>query len=272
MIIVNSFSTGQTSAFMSEKLKIWYPTATIITATANTGQEAIESIKYGSEVDEYLGLKAAVVEAVVHSEHNKGTTHKLATWGTAYFGFDIWEAVIRKFGIFNISYLHCTREMKERPIRSYLRSLGLRPRDYKIAVGIRADEADRVKKRNPQFIYPLMDRGITREDVVAGVDSWPFKLSIPARAGNCRYCVKKSIRKLLINFGESPLDLDSLDSMEVLYGMVKQKINQPRALFREKTSALQLKERIEVLGAPDPRFDQSEPETGCVEHCLPFVG
>lgn len=271
-IIVNSFSTGNTSAFMSEQLKIWYPKAKILTVTANTGQEDKESIAFGLNVDEYLDLEAAVVEAVVHPEHNKGTTHKQVTWLTAYYGFDIWAAVIRKFGIFNIQYLHCTREMKERPIRSYLRSLGLRPRDYKIAVGIRADEAERVSVRNPQFIYPLLDRGITREDVLAGVADWPFKLNIPARAGNCRFCVKKSLRKLLINAGESPEDVDALDSMEALYGSVKQKIAERRVFFREKTTAIDLKERIAALGAPDPRFDTSEPETGCAEHCLPFVG
>lgn len=270
MLIINSFSMGKTSAFMSKMLPIWYPGAQILTVTANTGKEARQSVQFGKNVDRLLSLDAKVVEAVVHPEHRKGTTHKLVTWDTAYFGFDIWEAVIRKFGIFNIQFLHCTREMKERPIRSYLRSLGLSPKDYKIAVGIRADEADRVAKSSKQFIYPLLEHGIMKEDVEDEVSDWPFKLDIPAREGNCYACPKKSLKKIMLNMQENPEEFAEIERLES-YGMVKQKIEGPRRFFRENKSVQDLKQLLAVTGPVDPRIDQTEQETGCAQACMPFA-
>lgn len=265
---------GKTSAFMSKYLREWYPSAEILTVTANTGQEDPRSIQFGKNVDRYLGLNVKLVEAVVHPEHNAGTTHRLVTWDGAYYGFDIWESVVRKFGIFNPGkFLHCTREMKARPIRSYLRSLGLRPWEYSIAVGIRYDEDQRIDvSPDHNFIYPLFRNRITKQDVEDEVSDWPFSLDIPARKGNCLACPKKSPKKTLLNLQESPSVFAEVERLEREYGMVKQKIDEPRHFFRGKKTVSDLRAELSVIGPIDPRIDQTEQETGCAEQCTPFAG
>lgn len=96
MRILNSFSMGRSSALMSARLRDLYPSAEIVTVTANTGQESPLSLVFGRRVTEHLGLQTALVEAVVDPRPNVGTTHKLTSWGEAYFGDDIFESVIAK--------------------------------------------------------------------------------------------------------------------------------------------------------------------------------
>jgi hypothetical protein len=67
-------------------------------------------------------------------------------------------------------------------------------------VGIRADEADRmsVTMREKRLIYPLVKDFIRKEDVLAECAKWPFDLRLHGEHyGNCTWCWKKSLRKLL---------------------------------------------------------------------------
>lgn len=270
---------GRSSAVLSKMLPELYPNAEIVTVTANTGQEMPESVVFGKRVDEYFRLNAVLVEAVVH-EGRRGTTHKTVTWDTAYFGDAIFESVIRKYGIPNKNFPHCTRELKDRPITSYLRSIGWKAGSYKIALGIRADELARLpailggkkEKADPRFIYPLAEAGITAEDVDAFWDEMPFALDLKPRYGNCRTCWKKSEKKLLLNMQEHPEWFDFNERMEANYGFSGAgTTDEPRVFFRGKTSTGQLRAKLKVLGHIPDRMDSSEPETGCAEACYPFA-
>lgn len=278
--ILNSFSMGRSSALLSKMLPGLYPGAEIVTVTANTGQERPESLAFGKAVDEHLGLNATLVEAVVHPELRKGTTHRVVTWDSAYCGDAIFESMIAKYGIPNMNFPHCTRELKDRPITSYLRSIGWKTGTYKIALGIRADEPDRVpaalggkkKRHDPRFLYPLWEAGITSEDVDAFWDEMPFSLKLKPRHGNCQTCWKKSEKKLLLNMQEHPEWFNFNERMEARYGFTGAgTTDEPRVFFRGKKSTEMLRRRLKVLGPIHDKADSSEPETGCAEACYPFA-
>lgn len=80
------------------------------------------------------------------------------------------------------------------------RSMGWKKGSYWTAIGIRFDEMDRMSESRieKQFVYPLVDAGWTKEDVKTECAKWPFDLDLKGEHyGNCTWCFKKSLRKLL---------------------------------------------------------------------------
>lgn len=280
MRILNSFSMGRSSGLQSFMLKTLYPKDDVVSVTANTGQEHPLSIAFGRAVDEVFGIHATLVEAVVDARDREGTTHKVVTWDTAYFGDAIFESVIAKYGIPNVNFPHCTRELKDRPITSYLRSIGWKAGTYVTALGMRADEPARLparlggkKKDNPRFIYPLAEAGVTLDDVLSFWREQPFDLGLTeARHGNCLTCWKKSEKKLLLNMQEHPEWFDFNERMESRYPAAGPGAeDRPRVFFRGAQSTALLRRKLRLLNGIDGRADSSEPETGCAESCLPFA-
>ena len=125
--------------------------------------------------------------------------------------------MIEKYGIPNNQYPHCTRELKQQPITSYLRSIGWDAGSYNTAIGIRADEIDRISPKSVReigAIYPLIDLGVCKEDVLAWELTQPVRLGIPEHWGNCVTCWKKSFRKLATLAREVPGAYDFFADME----------------------------------------------------------
>ncbi|NJS14050.1 MAG: hypothetical protein HC788_04840, partial [Sphingopyxis sp.] len=146
------------------------------------------------------------VEANVHSVKGQGTTHKVVTYETAARSGEPFEQAIQKFGIPNKAYPSCNRELKLRPIYSYIRELGWKKGTYQTAIGIRADEIDRMSSyaKEEHIIYPLVKLGVTKADVLAFWKSQSFDLNLPEHRGNCLTCWKKSDRKLMTLALEDP--------------------------------------------------------------------
>jgi hypothetical protein len=134
--------------------------------------------------------------------------------------------------------LHCTRDTKELPIKDYLKSvLGWKWGEFWIAIGIRADEMDRVSQNREKlkFVYPLVDAGWAKEDVKQECASWPFDLDLKGEHyGNCTWCWKKSLRKHLTLAKESPEVFDFPRRMEKKYSNITapNDPNSSRQMFR----------------------------------------
>jgi hypothetical protein len=102
----------------------------------------------------------------------------------------------------------CTIELKIKPARRYLRSLGLMK--YENLIGFRADEPQRVKnavQRWKQVVttYPLYEKGINKAMVNAYWETKPYNLEIPSILGNCTLCFMKgqnAIMAILRDFPE----------------------------------------------------------------------
>lgn len=199
-----SISAGYSSVMMALKLREWYPDHHIIYGMANTSKERKESLDFMNECDQYFDLKMSWIEAIFN-KHGEGVDFKIVDFKDLKVNGEIFEQGIKKLGIPSKINAWCNRDMKIVPLKKFADSVfGLN--NYSIAVGLRGDEMDRVKKAyftNNTF-YPLLDHGISKRDRNKFWDDQPIKIKIPAYKGNCDMCFKKSNRKLMTIISEEP--------------------------------------------------------------------
>jgi len=223
--LVISFSGGETSALMTRLLLTkWrdrFNEAVVL--FANTGQENEQTLEFVDQCDKVFGFNTVWLEADVNPEPGKGTGHRVVSFETASRAGEPFEAMIKKFGIPNSKFFGCTRELKKRPIDSYVRGLGWGVKARHVAVGIRADESGRRSPRAEadRLIYPLLDWApTTKPQVNSFWQKQPFRLNLAGYQGNCRTCWKKSFRKLLTVMDDDPAAFDFFERMECNYGLV----------------------------------------------------
>tara|TARA_Y100000992_G_scaffold264946_1_gene202006 strand:+ start:1075 stop:1992 length:918 start_codon:yes stop_codon:yes gene_type:complete len=219
--LVISFSGGRTSGYLTKRLleqkKKWKD---IIVIFANTGQEHEKTLEFINNCDKYFGFNTVWLEAVPHPGEKKGSTAKIVNFKTASRDGKPFERVIEKYGIPWSKAGHCTRELKENPIKNYLKERGLDKSNRVMAIGIRADEAHRQIKTAElnNFIYPLVEWGVDKEDVLDWWEDQDFDLEIPEHMGNCVWCWKKSYKKLATVMKEKPEAFAFPERMEKIHG------------------------------------------------------
>ena len=158
-----SFSGGESSAFMVDWMeRNKKPDDEILYAIANTSKEREETLEFANKVDKYFGLNLVWIEAKFHGIRGVGTTYKIVDFESAKRNGEVFEEMIREYGIPNQKYPHCTRELKTTPLQKLAKDiLG---DDYITVIGIRADEIDRVKSdwRELNYYYPLVHNEIVK--------------------------------------------------------------------------------------------------------------
>ena len=217
-----SFSGGRTSAFMTYKLlQMWR--GRVVVTFANTGCEHESTLKFVDDCDKRLGFNVVWLEADVSPEPGVGVKHRIVSYETASRRGEPFEAFIRKYGIPNQTTPQCTTKLKQLPMESYNKSIGrLRGKsiNYYTAIGIRADEADRMaaSAARERLIYPMIGWGTTKQDVLDFWSEMPFDLELEHEAlGNCTWCWKKSFRKLYWLANEHPDVFEFPRKMEEMY-------------------------------------------------------
>jgi hypothetical protein len=242
-----SFSGGKTSAYMTKMLLDYFrkhePWREILVTFANTGQEHEETLKFVDRCDREWGFNVVWLEAAVNHGARKATGHRIVNFETASRSGEPFEEVIKKYGIPNKSYNHCTRETKLQPMISYHESMGWKHGEYSVAIGIRADEQDRVslKTMSKGGFYPCIDAGVTKEDVRLWWSQQDFNLNIPEHLSNCTWCWKKSLRKLMTLTQTHPeiFEFPRRMEREHAFGGGPRRdggIKEPRIFFRESNS------------------------------------
>jgi len=166
--ILVSFSGGRTSAYMGWWLK-YHTDHELKFVFMNTGCEHPATLEFLNECDRRWNLDLIWLEAVVNHEgkgHGFGTRHKVVDFKTAARDGAPMEDTIKKYGIPNPAFPHCTRETKLHPFKSYVRDNDLN--DWATAIGIRSDEFDRANPKHKELniIYPLLTMNPTNEDSV----------------------------------------------------------------------------------------------------------
>jgi hypothetical protein len=218
-----AFSGGRSSAVMTKLcLDKWRGKREIVVLFANTGLEHPATLNFVRDCDINWGFNVVWLEAVVHSEDGIGNTHKIVTYETASRNGEPFAATIAKYGIPNATSPKCTDNLKLAPMASYVRSLDWGK--YETAIGIRADEIDRMSSRQhkQRLIYPLIDANITKSQVNAIMAKQSWDLKLPGdHYGNCVACWKKSDRKLLTVAAGSPQSFAFFSEMESKYGAVR---------------------------------------------------
>lgn len=218
-----SFSGGETSAYLAK----WLidnkgDVYNMVFVFANTGDEEEETLKFIDLCSKKWSINIVWVEAVVHHNERTASTHKVVNFKTASRNREPFKDVIKKYGIPNQNFLHCNREMKLNPIKSYVKSLGWK--DYKTAIGIRVDEFDRINKNRKELglIYPFIsDKPTTKQEVSYWWSKQDFRLKLKSYNTNCRTCWKKSDKVLAQIYKDNPNYFDFNKEMEDKYGKDK---------------------------------------------------
>lgn len=203
-----SFSGGRTSAYMTKLLldHVDRNLTEVVVVFANTGKESKETYDFIRQCDKKFGFGTIWVESVINPLRGKGTRAKVVDYHTADRTGRVFENMIRKYGIPNIAFKHCTRELKIKPIRSYaIHQLGWK--NFYTAIGIRTDEAARMSssREKMKIIYPLISMYPSdRYDVNKFWMNQSFDLQLKSYEGNCDFCLEKSDRKLITLCKETP--------------------------------------------------------------------
>jgi hypothetical protein len=214
-----SFSGGETSAFMAQWLwKFKQDEYEMIFVFANTGQENEETLQFVKRCSDYFGFPVFWVEAKVYHNERRSTGFSITDFHNADREGKVFEEVIKKYGIPNMATPHCTRELKQNPIKAYAKSIGWK--NYYLAIGIRSDEIDRMnaKWKENRFYYPLIsERPMNKAKINFFWKQQPFRLELKGYQGNCLTCWKKGDNKLYQIAKENEGAFNFFGKMELRY-------------------------------------------------------
>lgn len=219
--IVVAFSGGRTSAFMCWWLKTYMGHLyNFVFVYANTGLEHEKTLEFVDKVDKFLELDLIWVEADVKNGDN--ASYKIVDFITACRDNRLFKEMSAIYGIPNSVYMHCTRELKNRPMRKYANDII--GKKHRIALGIRYDEMKKRLKVREDAIYPLATIGkFSKEEILDWWNKQPFDLEVAEHLGNCKACFKKSDKKLQMVAQDMPQALDEMDELEKQFKYIKTK-------------------------------------------------
>lgn len=281
-------SGGETSAYMAFKIQGMINTRfldqrfNIKYVFANTGQENEETLVFLKELDEEFGFNIVWLESVTHHDKRKSCTHKIVDFESASRDGEPFEEMCKKYGVPNKHFMHCTRELKNNPIKSYLKSIGWgSTKDYIRMIGIRMDEIDRISPTYQEngLYYPLITDFPTNKMYINEYwDEQSFRLNLKQYQGNCKWCYKKTLRKHLTIITENPEWYDFPKMLEEKYSHIKpKKGTTERRMFRGERKVEDLfKLSLEPFTpfhdeARVYRDELDRPGAGCTEECEPFA-
>lgn len=217
--ILATVSGGKTSAFMALFLKERYPNRKIVFVFANTSKENEETLIFLDKLDKHFNLNIVWLEAVINPVKGKGTRHKIIDFNSAKRKGELFERLLKKYGLPSKLYRHCTRELKEAPIHNYAKQIF--GKDYITAVGFRADEPHRLKEKKGEF-YPLAEIYTTEKFINDWWEKQPFNLELNKHEGNCDFCFLKSKKKRVLLVKEGKVNVDWWREMEENYSSERQ--------------------------------------------------
>jgi len=274
-----SFSGGRTSAYMTKRiLELYSDTYEIHVLFANTGQEHEKTLDFINNCDKHWGFGTVWLEAKVHYGERKASTHQVVDYQTCNRIGKPYHDVCKKYGLPSHAYLHCTRELKENPIKSYRKEHGIN--DCMFALGMRVDEMRRVKPvdKRGEIVYPLVDWfPTTKPEILEWFQKQPFDLEIPDYLGNCKWCFKKTFSKLIKIVKEHPDYFDFPRELEDDFEMIgSEKFEgNPRKLFRgfrntDDIFKMALDKEQYELDFKEIIIDDAK-ASDCAESCEPFA-
>lgn len=287
--ILIAFSGGETSAYMLQHIISNYNNHNIKVVFANTGEENEETLEFVNNCSKHFNVEIIWLEY-------KYLSFKQVTFETAYRSHNIDEInnkwknhpfrkMIEKFGIQNQFNWTCTSQMKKFVINRYAKSIGWGKHDFTKAIGIRADEIDRIG----EYWYPLVSLGVTKQMINNYWSKMPFRLGLKGYEGNCKVCFKKSIRKLVTICRENPEKFDFFKQMEYEYSdfisPTRKTISGKQYFFRGNKSVqdiFELSKDLSIKNALDDSVEinyqrnmfemlnELDQSNGCEESCEVF--
>lgn len=206
-----SFSGGRTSAYMLHQIleaNNGLPGNTVV-CFQNTGREMPETLDFVQECSERWSVPIVWLEYDITSEGKN--YFKVVSHNQASRNGEPFDKLINKYGRLPSARMRfCTGVLKIQTGQKYFKSLGWEK--WYNAIGIRADEANRIKqdpKSKVTNLHPLADANKSKFDVAAFWKSQPFDLRLPlingkTIKGNCDFCFLKSEASLAMMMKEHP--------------------------------------------------------------------
>jgi len=234
-----SFSGGRTSAYMLHQIAEsngGIPDRAKV-VFANTGREMPETLDFVQEVSDRWGIPVVWVEDAPRG--GDGIFQVVSHNSASRNGEPFADLIRRKKAVPNQDQRFCTENLKILPARRYLMSLGWK--EWTNAIGIRADEARRVKASPDKRVtrwFPLHDAGVSKADVLNFWARQPFDLRVREGMGNCDGCFLKSEAQLAALAREYPDNHAWWERMEAQAG----------ARFRKEYSRKELRQYVERQG------------------------
>lgn len=193
-----SFSGGRSSGMMLCKIVEAHGGKLpddVVVCFANTGKEREETLRFVQRIGKHLGIYVHWVEF-----------DPLNVWRESAFsvaarrGEPFQQLNERKQFLPNPIARICTQNLKVIPMRRLMEKLGFE--EWRNVAGIRADEPHRVARLRGRsdcdFVMPLADAGITKDNVAIFWHTMPFDLGLPSDGySNCDLCYLKGVNKLL---------------------------------------------------------------------------
>jgi 3'-phosphoadenosine 5'-phosphosulfate sulfotransferase (PAPS reductase)/FAD synthetase len=213
-----SFSGGRSSAMMAKIMIDNYSKDELIFTFANTGKEMPETLDFVNACDLAWNLN------IVWIEFCPDEKFKVVNYETASRDGKPFEQLIEKRNYLpNRVTRFCTSDLKIKPMSKYLQSLGFK--EWDAAVGIRKDEPNRyykmknkAKKDRWEYLFPLWDFNITKQDVLNFWKQQDFDLNIHSEHGNCDFCFLKGLKKKVAQAHLMPERLQWWINMEAKIG------------------------------------------------------
>ena len=255
--ILITVSGGRTSGYMAIRLwKKYKHMFDMRFVFANSSQEHEKTLEFVHNIEKKFGLPIIWIEAKVDPVKGKGTTYTITNFKKAKRKGEVFEEVIKKYGLPSMVHLHCTRELKINPMLKLCKDLGCEEQ----ALGIRVDELNRYNPRKG-FIHPLIEMfPCDKKKILKWWKKQKFDLEIPEHLGNCTWCYKKSDTKLNKLVAEHPEVFDFPLKMEDKYKNAGSG-DGDRKIFRGKRTA------GEVLAG----VQAGETKDSCAEECGSYI-
>ena len=288
--LVISLSGGRSSMYMARQLQLLCGDIfEMVFIFANTGSEDERTLAFVRDCEIAWGMTIIWLESVTNPERGKGVGFRVVDFKTASRNDEPFQAMIAKHGIPNKTRPFCTKELKTRPIFAYIREVlgwggeGRMGHNYLMALGIRADEPARLRPTLGK-IYPLAEYwALDKQDILDWWEDQPFDLNrplgtgevldFPERHGNCVWCWKKSLRKHLLNLGDSRVShrYEFPQRMEAEHGTTGAgQTGEPHVFFRENRSTLDLIKLADISSPDDRMGSRYTEDDGCSESCEAF--
>lgn len=250
MVTNISFSGGRSSAMMTKIMCDSLPEKDRIICFANTGKEHEATLKFVHDFETAFNLK------IYWIEYCPENGFKIVDFQTASRNGEPYAHLINKRSFVpNVVTRYCTTELKIRPIKKFMKSLGFK--NWENAVGIRYDEPHRYARlakgcaNEPyETTAPLFQMRITKPDVFHFWKTQTFDLSIPEHLGNCDMCFLKSRAKIKKIIRDEPNRMEWWSDQEVATGTT----------FRRSISCKQLENIVRM----SPELFDSDIEIDCL--------
>ena len=245
-----SFSGGRTSAYMlwltlqantPEDIERW-----LVVLFENTGKEEEATLRFVRECGRRWACK------IIWLEYRLGSQFEVVDFDTASRNGEPFRKLLevkRDYRAIakgepavlpNVAQRFCSAELKARSMQRWFELLfGVK---YTTAIGIRADEPERVRKtmayetRDRKYRLPLNDVGITEEDVLDFWGNEKFDLELRndpelgTYEGNCVGCFLKKKSKIARLAQEQPKQIEWFARAEEEFG---QTFRQDRPTYRQ---------------------------------------